>query len=577
MGTPAEAEVEAGTTPTGVASFNVECSGARELPAATSWWKSKIAIAAVPSISLMVVVVVLVLALSGNAKVAGGTPPPSAKPRPRRVIHCPSGSGSCLPGIKEVGWGFDVLTGARAAQAVPIMQYTYNQNKTFGHPTDHSLVWDVPDQLDAIWVGRLEESAETTVVYSASQMGHHLQRGVSLSGGGVLPEFGMSLSTEVETASTVLGNYQAYSSFASSSLFGIAYQVNLARNPEPHPLFLTALLSLPQNYTTSTKSEFLAFIQKYGTHYVTTAYFGGYSHMSSSVSRQSTQTEVETSIQTQASEHMNFELLQQGASITGSSSDASSWFMADQQTQFSIDWVGGVPNLESSFSQWQSWYDTVYSYPVLVYKDTHKVMLESVLSFIPPNLGGQSTSHIQSNLQTALADYYGQHPFLADPPCMQQIWTLNGACCTQAGQTQSCTSDPNTCYDPTKSKCCNSAVIGLQDTCCGSFSCANGAACCGSSCVPQGGICCSSGSSSFTCNSGQQCCNWYCIDSQASCCSDGSGEYCGTGEGQCCAGAGGNGQPACCSGGCCTNIFTQAPYCCAFASKGQTKSQALAV
>lgn len=430
------------------------------------------------------------------------------------VVSCTSARQTCLPGHDHVGWGFDILVGDLPQRPSPAIQLTYTQGRTYACPLDSSIVWDVPDQFQIVDGSSLEQSSQTFVAYSATQVAQSLSAGISLGIDIPLPDFTLSLNPSVSSASSSLQQRQSFSAFTHSTRFGVVYQVVLQDNAQATREFTQDVQSLPPTYSSSTSADYMSFIQKYGTHHVIGGFFGGYAMQEVAVNANWGQTETESSISAQADIHFDFSI-----GVQGNDSNRGFQQSGRYQSEFSELFVGGLPEFaDQGLSAWNQWIQSYYQKPALIYKDTHKITLREHSALIEPRLNQTARS-----LSQAIQDYIRLHPYPPDPECMQGVMTMQGACCPTT-LPFSCGSFRNSCYNPVSSKCCGRQVIPNNQKCCETaltpFACQASQTCCGQQCLSENMRCCDQNTGA-TCLATQTCCaapTYACMDYNGECC-----------------------------------------------------------
>lgn len=130
----------------------------------------------------------------------------------------------------------------------------------------------------------------------------------------------------------------------------------------PTKLFQSAWQTLPTAYNESTAAPYLDFFNTYGTHYTSSAVFGGMGYMTVAVNDAYFSTHSSSEVSAQASAQFDF-LCNGGGS--GSSSKDQADVSFTNTSSFSATIVGGDPTL-GDLTDWKQWLPTFYQAPAMV-------------------------------------------------------------------------------------------------------------------------------------------------------------------------------------------------------------------
>lgn len=420
-----------------------------------------------------------------------------------------------LPGVNQLGSGFDLTIGRRPAQARPIVASTFLKNRTFANPQDVSIIYSIPDQLQVYVETAIQSDISTGVHYSARSWGKSHMDNVHIGGSGSIFGYPWSASADMSHVEQTLSNREQYSAFIHSQMVATVYQASLPSNVSFTAEFLADLEGLPRPYDTETVEAYHNFFNKYGTHILFGAYFGGRGVQQVSLNAADAQRYGTDDVRKQA--NIKFGWFQTG----GSGKDADSWFegSGSKTSELHTFMEGGDPGLASDLKNWGKWITSFFRFPALIFSEKYPASMLSITEAV--NAGHASFN--TSDLELATRFYLGATPYPADPECMDGV--LNPSC---GGRHGCCTKEyPVCCYDePTSSQMCYS---NWGSVCCSDHACAPGTACCHDGCTGAGGHCCAAG---HWCDEGDSCCGSGCIPGDAQCCENGN--YCKHSQGHCC-------------------------------------------
>ncbi|CAJ1371728.1 unnamed protein product [Effrenium voratum] len=445
------------------------------------------------------------------------------------VLASQTETNPALPSANLLGAGFDSTTGSSPAENRPVLTLNWSQGKTFANPKDPSITYNIPDELFVTVQTHLDSDVTTAVSYTVSSYAHSQAAGISLSGGGKLAGSPFSANAAVEESTGYLSQRSKYSAVIMSEMYATVYQATLP-NPASMTLaegFLSDVQELPA-YTPGSR-EYASFLQRYGTHVILGAYFGGTGVSKVFLNAELAQGFATSDIAAQAGIKFRF-----AAQL--SSEDAQSWFNGNEQAHSEIHTYmsGGDPGLASDLSHWSAWVSSFFKFPALVHSEKFQMSLVDIADLVPAEKRG--------NVSLAVHDYVRAKPYPTDPDCAGSVF-CNDGCCKKGS---SC------CYDSSgKSSCCD----GLLDTCCkrddgSAYACNADSTCCfGGCCGGDYPGCCSDGC---------------CPDGYGVCCSDGC---CPDGYGVCCEA---DGDSWCCADG--HDCWAWAHGCNPFAGSSESKA-----
>ena len=282
------------------------------------------------------------------------------------------GSLACIPGFDKFVIGFDAVTGDIPRQPAHLLNFSFAEQRTYTNPFDQSLKWGIPDQINVIDDTHAEVSVSTSTYHSTSSYTDDLSVDANIDT--QIGWFGASLAAKY--ARSVLEDTDDYGAFSSSSLNVNLYDMTF--DPDSATLSSSArafLADLPSNFTAS---DYLPFVHRFGTHFISSAHLGGRGHMTSAVNKKFSSSVHDTKISAQASVHFSF--VKAGGSAQSHVHDASSDFTSESSFQTSL--LGGDVTL--GLEEWSKWIKTFYSAPGLI-----KYNLMDVTSLLPNTKDGK--------------------------------------------------------------------------------------------------------------------------------------------------------------------------------------------
>jgi hypothetical protein len=262
----------------------------------------------------------------------------------------------CIPGLDTLARGFDLATGSSDA-LLPIFDFVEQNPKgyaTYQNPQNTSLKYMVPPTVIVTDNTKADDSAASSAFLTSSEYAHSMTMAVGAGGS----YMGFGASAEVKHASSVLDNSQDFGSFAFSELLVRLYDAVV--QPETAPLTLAFTSALATLNNTADDAAYKTFFGRYGTHYISSATFGGKGTMTTSVGRAYASHATTTDTSAQASANFGF--------VKASGSGGSSTKKVDASFTSSSHWstkmIGGDTTLV--LSKWSEWVKTFYNSPAQV-------------------------------------------------------------------------------------------------------------------------------------------------------------------------------------------------------------------
>lgn len=283
----------------------------------------------------------------------------------------------CLPGLDAMARGFDLAKGG-SADLLPIFDFIVQDPKgyhTYQNPFNASLRYMVPPSVHVTENTKGHQALKSTTFKTSHSYAQWLTD--EIGAGGTYNVTGFQGSAKYKKASSVLDESRDFGSFISSELKVALYDAVI--EPEDAPKTLQFTTSLKTLSDVTDKAAYRSFISRYGTHYVSSATFGGAATMTTSVNRAFANTTSTADQSVQAGFHFKF--LQAGGSSSKATDKADASFTAG--SSFDTAMVGGDSRL--ILSDWTQWVETVYSAPAQVDFQV-KTIAELVKPLVPASV-----------------------------------------------------------------------------------------------------------------------------------------------------------------------------------------------
>jgi hypothetical protein len=228
--------------------------------------------------------------------------------------------------------------------------------KTWSNPFHPELVYSVPDQVEV--VARTSSGSTANLYTTSTDYANTLSRGAGLDAG-----FGavFSGSAEVSHAKTFLSNGDSVLSVTQETV-----KLNSLSLLPPQMLKISDSLAnaisqhLPLAYD---ERSYATFVSYFGSHYVTSAEYGGKATMMSSVKRDYLGSN--SALVANANARVHFQQLKGGdIGASFSHSSASNDYTQACSDSWSVEMVGG--NAHLNMSQWSAWTDSVKLAPAQI-------------------------------------------------------------------------------------------------------------------------------------------------------------------------------------------------------------------
>ena len=265
-----------------------------------------------------------------------------------------------IPGIDSVGRGFDAYTGESTffQQAISFSWGgdVYPQGASPGNQN----VYAVPAEVDSVINKPCTETSSTSSVSrTADEYRTKLAASFGLSGAldSLSGSFGYS------NVKQTLRESSSYGSVVTTEQKIRNYQITLRTSTllNTTQQFQDMVAKLPVSYNASDASVdlFTQLIAHYGTHYISSAKFGGVATQEMAVNEEFSKSNSVETIGMNA--NLRFKWLQLSFSRTTSTSDASEAFSRCDSSSSTL--LGGDPN---DLSGWLSWKNTVKAAPAMI-------------------------------------------------------------------------------------------------------------------------------------------------------------------------------------------------------------------
>lgn len=311
----------------------------------------------------------------------------------------------CLPGIDAVGIGFDAVPWDSRSVGRPVVSITYNDGKHWVDPFGNRTAYAVPDQ--ATVTGATTSDQEHDVFRTVSEMVKQQSSWARVDAKGGF--FSAS-------ATTKWGNKAMQDKMAMTALSRVKVTIRIVTldtvtNLQPHPKFIKDMAALPIVYDNATYREFIG---NYGTHYVSSAEFGGEGRMKTVIANAyaSQSNDIQVAAQVQISWNI---FGGGGGGGTDKQVHDENWSASAQSETYTI---GGDPAIGSfnSTDEWTRWAKSVetqapaitqfYPKPVsaLVNNTTIKANIDQAIEYYLAENGIPDTPAIPSNYQMGWCD-----------------------------------------------------------------------------------------------------------------------------------------------------------------------------
>lgn len=265
----------------------------------------------------------------------------------------------CLPGLDALGRGFDLKlgTGDGRLNIFAFDEAGSSAFKTYINPQNSSLVYYHPGSVQVIDNTRTTEAAVSNSFFTTEEYRQSLTESVSAG----VEYMGFGASVDVSHASSVLDDSKKYGSIAETETRVTLYDATVAPGDAPlSDYFNTQLEKLSKNASMATDAEFFSFFAQFGTHFISSATFGGKGKMSTSVGWSYASHSTSEDISVQAKAHYKY--VQAGASYSKETDESDTEFR--ENSDFEITMLGGDTQL--GLSDWNEWLKTFYNSPALV-------------------------------------------------------------------------------------------------------------------------------------------------------------------------------------------------------------------
>ena len=155
----------------------------------------------------------------------------------------------CLPGIDQMGKGFDILTGSSSG-LLPVLAFTYasTANATvYMNPFNSSLKYAVPTEAHVQDNTHGESTVASKTFFKSTDFAAYLGAKASIGISGV-PDNAFGGSVEVEAAASYLSNTSSYGSFSESNLEVKLYDIDTDPLMKSTETFQKYVSILPATY-----------------------------------------------------------------------------------------------------------------------------------------------------------------------------------------------------------------------------------------------------------------------------------------------------------------------------------------
>lgn len=270
-----------------------------------------------------------------------------------------------LPNINYILSSIDMQIGEPFEYAFkypPFTPFTYSQGKSIYIDSNHTFA--VPDQLYCI-NDPSEEKTSTNEVYTSQ---YTLQKSLSESSSyNYNSWFAPGMYSGSQQTTYYQKVFQEQAQYMASSYLRVTnFKVSFNPSIQFNPSFQQALNNLPSAFTPDTCSQFKKFFQVYGTHFISSAIFGGSVKMTTTFDIDLIdELSIET-IQTQLNQQ--FFLLTLSTTLTEEQEQELTQLNAVYDSTFTL--IGGDPSSYNA-TQYQLWAKTVINNPTIVNMEIH--------------------------------------------------------------------------------------------------------------------------------------------------------------------------------------------------------------
>lgn len=292
-----------------------------------------------------------------------------------------------LPNFGAMGQGVDVLfldlQDPGAAQRQSLFAYqddAVTPDKQYRYPSQM--------EFTPRWATTL--SATSSIIQSAFDMSQMIRMSMSL--GGQFEKFAFTASTAYKYATATTAKFATVISEAAAVV--TLWQLSLIPS-KPHPFATQFHTDVGDLATSGDPSAYQAFITTYGTHYLTSASFGGrsYQRFNATTANMATLVSEQISVSAQASVGLELSFKQ------GTKQKDYETFLA-KVSAGQLSWAGGQPS-----TNWNTWVASVQGAPLIVASSLSPIhALFTTANF--PDV--HDIAHIKAQMQQAVESYLQQ-------------------------------------------------------------------------------------------------------------------------------------------------------------------------
>ncbi|WP_372393867.1 MAC/perforin domain-containing protein (plasmid) [Azospirillum sp. HJ39] len=259
--------------------------------------------------------------------------------------------------IQAFSLAFNMKTGSFGGSQ--IFDLTYNENITQAvGPVGLSQTYSVPDGINMLTLQAGGFETSNTQLYTSKQQ---FTDAFNLSIGGEFSYLGFEASANVgiRSASEILSDGSSYMALNIGGQ--TVYTAEWAEQPAPTAGMKADLLALMQNGSAASYQSFVAFFEKYGTHYLKRAAFGGYYALQTTISSSQYQSSTESSLTANIGLAYSGVVASGKLSVDLSSESSTIGAVSSEVTAMSVTTVGG------SFNQdLQTFMDSIIGDPAVL-------------------------------------------------------------------------------------------------------------------------------------------------------------------------------------------------------------------
>lgn len=305
-------------------------------------------------------------------------------------------SGGVLPGIDAgIARGYDIVTEMIRA---PLVRWNYEFAQTWKSPYT-GLTYDIPDEL---FVTNVAQSSSTKFVgitdtwsqhYKYKSSSINFKIGVGFDIGGVGLEASLAFGrSKTEVSSYLKANYNQ---FGLDNHYISYFQLDLWPGSDFDPRFQMMIKALPAGFSTAEeRAKYGQLIRGYGTHYVSTAQFGGFVNVTTVFDKALVEKYGASWVSTQVGIALKYGAYSLGIDYGKNNTDVKNDRAYTENSKTFAQYIGGIPDVLES-QGYKAWIATILSNPVMV---PAKTMMFPISELMPDSVR-------KNNMLQALRSY----------------------------------------------------------------------------------------------------------------------------------------------------------------------------